>query len=340
LRRAVAVALPLLIVAIATIAATAHAEPGDAEKKAAAQALFDEARALTAEGSFAQACPKLEESVRLDPTPGSKFYLAECFERVGKLASAWTYYLDAADTAKAAGSADREKFARDRAEAVKSRISRVVVAVPATTRATPGLEVRRDGVVLGEGQWDAPIPVDPGRHVITASAPGRVAWESAIEASEPGKTLTVAVPTLLEAPKPKPARVDPPRPIARPIPPAPAPPSARDRRQIAGIVTGVVGVIGLGVGTAFGVDAASKAGKSNADGHCDAANFCDTTGLGLRHDAIGSATISTVSFVVGGALLAGGVVLVLTAPARPQAAAISSVSVAVGPGSLFISGSF
>ena len=336
-----ALAAPALIVAIATLAATAQADPGEAEKKAAAQALFDDARKLSAEGSFAQACPKLEESVRLDPTPGSKFYLAECFERVGKLASAWTYYLDAADTAKAAGSADREKFARDRAEAVKPRITRVVVAVPAKARAVAGLEVRRDGVTLGEGQWDAPIPVDPGRHVVTASAPGKTAWESTIDASEPGQTLTVAVPLLLDVPPPpKPVHFDPPPLVPRPQPKVAPPLGATNRRQLAGIVTGVVGVIGLGVGAGFGVDASSKATKSNAGGHCDAANFCDATGLSLRHDAIGSATISTVSFLVGGALLAGGAILVLTAPARSAPAAAGPVSVTVAPGSLFISGSF
>jgi hypothetical protein len=320
-------------VAIATIASAARAEPSDAEKKAAAQALFDEARKLTAEGSFAQACPKLEESVRLDPTPGSKFYLADCFEHAGKLASAWTYYLDAADSAKTAGSTDREKFARDRAEAVKPRLIRVAVSVPPPARAVAGLRVQRDGVTLGEGQWDAAIPVDPGRHVVAASAPGKVAWESAIDADAPGSTINVAVPTLLDAAKPPPARVVPPKPIAPPPRAKPSP--DRARHQIAGVTVGALGVVMLGVGTGFGVDAASKLSRSNDAGHCDAHNLCDGTGLALRHDAIGSATISTVGFIAGGALLAGGAVLVLTAPA-----AAAKIDLALAPGSLIVSGRF
>jgi hypothetical protein len=326
-------ALPLatLIVAIATIASAARAEPSDAEKKAAAQALFDEARKLTADGSFAQACPKLEESVRLDPTPGSKFYLADCFEHAGKLASAWTYYLDAADSAKSAGSTDREKFARERAEAVKARLTSVAVSVPPAVRAIHGLLVQRDGVTLGEGQWDAAIPVNPGRHVVAASAPGKVAWESAIDADAPGSTINVAVPALLDVVKPPPPRVDP---APLPLPPTP-PRASRARQQIAGIVVGSLGVVLAGVGAGFGVDAASKLSRSNDAGHCDAKSFCDGTGLALRHDAIGSATISTVGFLAGGTLLAGGVVLVLTAPA-----AASKIDVALAPGSLVVSGRF
>ena len=328
-----------LIVAAATISPAARAEPSAAEQKAAAQSLFDEARRLTAEGGFAQACPKLEESVRLDPTAGSKFYLADCFEHLGKLASAWTYYLDAADSAKAVGSQEREKFARERAEAVKPRLTRFVVSVPAKARAIPGLEVRRDGVALREGQWETPIPVDPGRHVVAASAPGKVAWEAAIDADEPGKTITVAIPSLADTPPPKALAVA--KPLPKPLPPS-APPQQGPvpQQRIAGIVVGVASALALGVGAGFGGSAASKLAQSNDAGRCDAQNFCDDTGLALRRDAIGAATISTVGVLAGSALLAGGVVLVLTAPARSAPAGAGLARVTLAPGSLVFSRSF
>ncbi|EYF05000.1 Hypothetical protein CAP_3590 [Chondromyces apiculatus DSM 436] len=50
------------------------------------------------------------------------------------------------------------------------------------------------------------------------------------------------------------------------------------------------------------------------DGHCDDANRCDPTGRQLREDASGAGDVSTVLFIVGGAVLAGGVVLFATAP--------------------------
>jgi hypothetical protein len=51
-----------------------------------AQALFDEARQLTAAGRYVEACPKFAESQRIDPSMGTRFYLADCLEHIGKLA--------------------------------------------------------------------------------------------------------------------------------------------------------------------------------------------------------------------------------------------------------------
>src|SRR5215475_12694681 len=81
-------------------AGTGRAEPSEAEKRAAAQALFEAARKLTAQDKFAEACPKLLESYKLDPAIGTKFYLADCYEHVGKLARAWTYYLEVVEEAR------------------------------------------------------------------------------------------------------------------------------------------------------------------------------------------------------------------------------------------------
>src|SRR5260221_10377355 len=82
---------------------------------AAAQALFDQARALTRQGRYAEACPKLLESNRLDPGIGTQFHLAECYEQNGQVATAWATFLDVASQARAASQFDREKAATKRA---------------------------------------------------------------------------------------------------------------------------------------------------------------------------------------------------------------------------------
>ncbi|APR82036.1 Hypothetical protein A7982_07385 [Minicystis rosea] len=310
-------------------AVTGHAQTSEGEKKAAAQALFDEARALTTAGKHGEACPKLAESLRLDASMGTRFYLAECLERTGKTASAWTYYVEVADAARTAGQKDREKYATDRAEALKPRIPRLSIKVPDAARAVPGLEIKRDGVIVGEAQWGIAIPIDPGKHVLGASAPGRKAWSSDVEVKQEGQIVEITIP-LLESAAPVVEAAPPP--IEKREPPPltpPPPPRATSGQRIAGFVVGGIGVVGLGVSFGLGGLAIAKKGASNDGGGCDATtNVCTTAGRALRSDALGMATGSTVAFFVGLAAIGTGVALVVTAPKTKEPL---TPSVALGP---------
>src|SRR6516164_8031146 len=93
----------------------------------AARVLFSDARSLTAQGKYEQACPKFEESQRLDPGIGTLFNLADCWEHIGRTASAWGRFLDVAAQAKMAGQADREKVARERAAMLEPKLSRLTI---------------------------------------------------------------------------------------------------------------------------------------------------------------------------------------------------------------------
>jgi len=85
-------------------------------------------------------------------------------------------------------------------------------------------------------------------------------------------------------------------------------------QRIGGGVAAGAGVISVAVGAVVGIVAKSKLDQSNADNHCDATDACDGTGLQLRSSAGSAALGSTVAFVAGGVLLAGGAVLWFTAP--------------------------
>src|SRR5258705_13207662 len=99
----------LLLAALGLSSAAARAQSGDS---AVAQALFDQAKQLLADGRTAEACPKLEESQRLEPRSGTLINLARCYEQLGRLASAWSKYIEAATSAKASGNTEREAVAR------------------------------------------------------------------------------------------------------------------------------------------------------------------------------------------------------------------------------------
>lgn len=294
--------------------AAATAGPARASDPAAAQTLFYDARKLMEKGNYADACPKLEESLRLDEGLGTQFNLADCNEHVGKLASAWAGFLDVAAQAKSAGQADREKVARKRAAALEPRLPKLVIDVPANQR---DVTVKRDGVLVGSAAWGTSIPVDAGPHRVSVTAPGKQ-WETTTTAVEK-QTVHVAVPRELPAAPVTPVAIAP----VAPPPVAPAPvdasadfvsPARESRggaqRTVGWIVAGA-GVVGLGLGAGFGLSSLGKRDDSRA--HCVADN-CDATGVSLRDDAITNGNIATAATIAGGAALVGGLVLVLTAP--------------------------
>jgi len=297
--------------------AAAQTTPQD---QAVAQSLYDEAKKLMAANKWPDACPKLEESQRLDPTPVTEFYLADCYERVGRTASAWTTFLDlAASEHKNGGtkSQDREKVARDRAASLEPKLSQLVIDVPAAVRVA-GLVVKRDGEAVREGQWGSPLAVDPGKHTVEASAPGKLPWTTTEDVESPGAQTTVRVEALADAPV-----VAPPPPmtggagLSGGTSPPPLDTTPASPLKTVGLIVGGVGVAGLAVGGVFGILALSKNSSANS-GHCGGslggANQCDATGVSLRNQAVGFGNVSTVAFIAGGVLAAGGATLWLVAP--------------------------
>ena len=224
------------------------------DRAALAQGLYDSAAELIKSGKFAEACPKLEESQRLDPAMGTQFFLAGCYEKTGRPTSAWSLFLEVAAGAKAAGNGVRETTARARAAALEPKLPRLRIVIPEATVALRGLEVSRDGATLKPVAYGAPIPVDLGDHVVRVKAPGKVPWETKVTVGEPAQKVEVAVPPLEDAPASAvaPPSLPPPEPE-----PVPAPSGGLGGQRIAALVTGLVGLGGLGAGTALGLMATS-----------------------------------------------------------------------------------
>ncbi|MFO0758115.1 MAG: hypothetical protein U0359_16585 [Byssovorax sp.] len=321
------------------------------EAKAAAEALFDEGRRLKADGKYPEACPKFEESQKLAPGMGTLYNLSDCYEHIGRTASAWAGFREVAALAGAAGQAEREKDARGRISALEPKLIRLKVTVQ-KDGAPPGIEVKRDGAVMSPGVWGTAIPIDPGRHQVTAIAPGKRPWERMVDLQQAGETVTVEVPPLLDAgpsapppgppgPGPRPAGTitAPPPP---PVTPPDLPPAKRPWQLPLGIGLTGLGAVGLGLGTAFGFMAKSTFDDSAS--HCNDKNQCDPDGLHSRSDAVAEGNMATGVFIAGAVVAAGGVALWITAPSAPKAASSSAVprplAISIGPGRMGLEGAF
>jgi hypothetical protein len=320
--------LVLGVVAALALAASpvAAAEPPASPPSTKEQVLtlYNQGKELLDAGKTAEACQAFESAKRLDFTAINLILrLGDCYERLGRTASAYSQYQQAASIAAAAKDA-RQSTAEERVAAVEPLLARLAVAVAPGTAGSAGaavVVVRRNGeVVVGEKLDGKPVPVDPGHYTFEAAATGKKTWTATREIA-PGASVIVDVPAL-EA-------------IVVAAPRAPisisSPEGTASTRRTVGLALGGVGLVGLGVGAAFGVKALSNLAASKADGHCDASSFCDDVGFQLRNEARDAATISTVTLALGATAAVVGAVLWLTAPAGPKAPARARASSSRSP---------
>jgi len=322
--------------ALAALGTLAIAAPAAAQNDpVAASALFSEGRKLAVQKRYEEACPKFEESQRLDPGIGTQFNLADCWENVGRTASAWAQFLDVAAAAKVAGQRDRERVARQRAAQLEPRLSRLTVSVRVEH---PGLAVSKDGTALGRTAWSSAVPIDPGEHVIEARAPGRKTWSQSVVVEKQAADARVTVPEL--APEPQ-AAAAPRRLESTQAPERDAPvPAGRTQRTL-GFVVGGVGVAGLVAGSVFGLRARSKndeakeicAGRPHACSEREQTEYA-----ALVNDAKSARTLAIVGFAAGAAAVGAGIALVLWSPdstaTKLESARFVGVAPALGGASL------
>lgn len=327
-----ALALAVTVLAVTTAASPRAAAQG--ADKAVAEALFDRGLTLMRQGKFAEACGQLEQSQAIERGIGTLLYLAECYEKLGKTASAWATFREAASAARAENQADRARAGAARADRLEPLLSRLTIHVTETAlSAAPGLTVRRNGQVLPQGAFGVALPADPGVQQIEASAPGHLPWSASVTLPGNGGSLSVDVPELALAPvaAPQPMAATPP-PAGELTPgPAAAPaadlaftPPAHDTpswQRPLGIVLGGAGVVAIGVGAFFGARAISK--NNDLENACPRTE-CASANRPLQSSADSAATLSTAFWIGGAALLGAGAVVFFTAPSAPVEASVQA----------------
>ena len=324
----------------------------------AARQLFMDARKLIADGKYAEACPKLEESLRLEVGVGTQFNLADCWEHIGKTASARALFLGAAASAKAAGQADREQVLRDRAAALEPRLLRLVIEVSSTD---PKLTVKRNDLPLEADVLGKAQPVDAGTYKISARAPGKKTWEKTIEIGGSTPLTTVEVPALEDAEPTKPAA----KPAAVAAKPEKEPEtehkSAEPKRDapvsqtsdrgpstdMRVIALAGVGVAGIGFGAVMGIKCMGTNG--DAKDVCPSGKGCSVKEI-QEHDRLidtarSNRNWSYAGFGVGAAFLASaGALWLFDRPSKKTASGVTwqAAPVVAADGSLgaFVNGRF
>ncbi len=190
-----------------------------------------------------------------------------------------------------------------------------------------------DGEILVERLLGTSIAIDPGDHTFTFETPGQppVRKQLLIRQNEKDRRERITL-AATSASSPSTAALPPPR--SSDTTSVSSSPSLGTQKLLA-IVSGGVGVVGVALGTIFGLDAKSK--------RDDARKICpdqctDQSGVDAWSSAKSAGNLSTVAFAVGALGLAGGAVLWFTAqPESPPGGALSA-RVGVGPGVISVSG--
>jgi hypothetical protein len=291
-----------LLLGITSVALACPAS-ADATDAAAAEALFREGRKAADSGDHRTACHKFRESNRLDPALGTRFNIADCEEKQGKLATAWTLFKEVGERLPA--SDDRRSIARQRAERLEPRIPRLSLELSPSAPAS--CRVFRDAVELGNASLGVALPLDPGQHEIVVRAPERKERRYSVTLAE-ADTQTLQVEP--GAPLPRAARAK------RPVTVAEA--ESGSGARTAGYIVGGAGLVGLGVGAVAGLIVLDR--KSTVDDNCSSSKQCTQAGFDAAESGRTWGTISTIGLAAGVFGVGLGTYLVLSSSSEEKPA--------------------
>lgn len=167
-----------------------HAERAEVarsqQKKLEAEGLFERAKLELEAGKIAEACETLNQSLLVDPKPGTLFSLADCEETRGRLGTALGHYKKYLDVYATLTSPLREKHA-ERAQIAGAKRSLLEAEAPRLklvwTEGSPndGLKVtQRDGEA-GALPLGVEFVENPGELILVVNVPGKPLEERRIQ---------------------------------------------------------------------------------------------------------------------------------------------------------------
>jgi hypothetical protein len=329
-------AMTLALVAMSATAAGPARAAGDAPAASAsptvqasslAERLFQDGRQLATVGDHEGACAKFEASWKIDPRAvGTLLNIAQCKEATGQLATAWGLYREVAQRSRGTRP-DRVELAERKERELAERFSSIALDVTDHPRE---LAVTVDGLALDVGAWSSALPVDPGDHVVEASAPGYTKVSVRVTVRAEKQRVPVTVPRLVRA-----AAVT----VTPPAPAAQAP--SRGTRTV-GIVLAGAGVLTMGVGGYLGIDVLARADqpKDLCPAPCVRTSSAGQESQS-RYDALDrQALASNILLPVGGVLALAGAYLWLIAGSGSAPKMTGSARLVFGTGVAALTGEF
>jgi len=293
-------------------------------QNAAAEALFSDGERLLKEGKIAEACEAFEGSNRIETRAGTLINLGLCREQNGQLASAWSAFKDALTRVK---DPKKQQIATEHVAAIEPKLSYITINVPDESR-IDGLVVSRNTVTLDAALWNRAVPVDGGTYVIAGHAPGHEEWSTTVTVPNESGKVAVEVPRFKELAKlitPPPGSKDPSKPETETDDGSASAPSIFTPKRKLAIGIGAFGVVAIGAGALFGVQAKGFQDDAfalcpNPDVNCPDGNRAND----LIDKGHSRAMFANVSFGVGAAALIGaGVLWFLGAPTTVEKSTVA-----------------
>ncbi len=306
-----------------------------AEGSPAAEQFFLDGRAAMKRGEFEKARAMFAESQRLDPAPGTLVNLAVAEEKVGKLSLAWEHARAAMEGLPEGD--DRKVVAKTLRDALEPRLARLTLRADKTL--PEGTKITVDDVELSVASLGVALPEDPGDHRVVIKSPGRKDLAVAVKLAEGGKeAYTVQL-----------GEISTEKVTGRPEGGSAGTgdggaTSETSPLRTVGFIAGGAGIAGIAIGSVFGVLTIGK--KNVTDSHCPTTGpviGCDSTGSAAQSDGRTFSTVSTVSFIAGGVLLAGGITLIVLSPRAEKKSAwlpVEKLHLGAAPNGMLLGGSF
>ena len=293
----------------------AHADPTPSEVQAARE-LFKKAEADEDAGKWDDALDKLKRALSVKPTPGLRFHIALCEEKLGQLVAALADYTAADQMAHDQNNKDVIDAVADPLKTLRIRVPTLTIEVPAAQ----GSDVELDGKPIPQGLYGVAMPVEPGTHKVIARATGKRPFSTQVTLHE--READTATVKWIDVPPAPALGNDGHETAEKPVETKSAP------VKVGAIVATAASAVLIGVG--IGAFVAADGAHADLAAQCPLLTNCDD----LRNK------VRAWDWVALGSWIAAGGVAVVAIVLWAKPSAPTRVGLELRPGGLAFTGSF